>query len=84
MFSCPTCKSDCKKLIARGDKGGKLRCESCYEIKYVAPTYLHQRAEGHKGDRGYTIAKDMMIDRRVLSPDRKTTIDRVTGRETQY
>jgi hypothetical protein len=83
-FTCPTCKAETKRLIACKDGRGDLGCPECYTLTIGSPAYLHQLAEGAKGDRSYTVAKDMLIDRRVLSKDKTTSIDRNTGRQSQY
>jgi predicted RNA-binding Zn-ribbon protein involved in translation (DUF1610 family) len=82
-FTCPTCGSGTNKLIGK-EEFDKLKCPQCFEDSGWRPTYLHQQMEG-ANHRSLTVAKSNIISNRVISPeDKRTVIDRRTGRETQF
>lgn len=80
MFECPTCKQSCKRLIGID---GHIYCNICYQRKDERPTYLHQIMPGSEA--GVTFAKGKIIDNRIICPDdKRTVIDRRTGKITEF
>jgi hypothetical protein len=84
-FSCPTCGSQTKKLIAPSDtKQDKLACPNCYQIASTGRMGLHDSFPGSTS-KGLTNGKAWEIKNRIQSPDDpKVYINKRTGKETQY
>jgi len=82
MLSCPNCKTEeARKLIGTDNK---IYCNLCYERKNYSPAYLHSY-ESQDGRTKVSWAKAEVMKNRIISPDdKRTVIDRQTGKETQY